>query len=469
VVEAFSVRLSTRYRTLLAVDVAGCLTTLVMLLPFVYFAYQSTALHATIETACGMIALLAGFLFFGRFRRTSSSDDLALTVALGFIACASLLFSATPWALFSDATLRFSAWTSLLGTVTGAGVLAYASLMPRMRLGRPRVTARRVLWTSLLAFALLALAVGFLQSRLSLGFGPTTSPQKGVQLVGAGSLIGMQFLGALFFMVAAVGFTRRAERTGDELMTWLAASAALASFARLNYGFFPSLYTQWVYVGDALRVASYLLMLGGAAREIARYQQSLAEAAVAEERRRIARDLHDGLAQELAYLATHGPLLGRRSDLPELEYVAAAAERALAESRRAIALLSSSSDEPLDLALVQTVEELVNRAGGRAEFDVETGVDVPPATREALLRIVREAVTNASRHGRAETVKVELHANGGVRLRVRDDGVGFEPASAEDASAGFGLATMRSRAEAIGGRLRIDSAPGVGTEVEVLL
>jgi signal transduction histidine kinase len=324
-----------------------------------------------------------------------------------------------------------------------------------------------VLWTSLLAFALLALAVGFLQSRLSLGFGPRTSPQKGVQLVGAGSLIGMQFLGALFFMVAAVGFTRRAERTGDELMTWLAASAALASFARLNYGFFPSLYTQWVYVGDALRVASYLLMLGGAAREIARYQQSLAEAAVAEERRRIARDLHDGLAQELAYLATHGPLLGRRSDLPELEYVAAAAERALAESRRAIALLSSSSDEPLDLALVQTVEELVNRAGGRAEFDVETGVDVPPATREALLRIVREAVANACAHANADVVRVQFTNGGPISLRVEDDGVGFDPVEVD--SKGFGLTTMQERAHAIGADFHVDSKLGRGTAIEVRL
>jgi signal transduction histidine kinase len=289
-----------------------------------------------------------------------------------------------------------------------------------------------------------------------------------VHLVGAGPLVGIELLGALFFMAAAVGFTRRAERTGDELLAWLAASAALASFARLNYAFFPSLYTQWVYLGDALRLASYVLMLGGAAREIARYHQSLADAAVAEERRRIAGNLHDGLAQELAYLATQGRALGRRADSTELKHIAAAAERALDESRRAIALLARSPDKPLDVALVQTVEELVGRAGGKAEFQVEPGVDVEPETREALLRIVREAVTNASRHARAETVKVELHGNGGLRLRISDDGVGFEP-DRVDASSGFGLETMRTRAEAIGGKLHIGPLPTGGTEVEVVL
>lgn len=462
-------RLSTRYRTLLAADAAGVLTSLVMVLPFVYFAYRSTALHATIETASGMIALLVAFLFYGRFRRTNSSDDLFLTVALGFIACASLVFTVMPWALFSEEWLRFSAWTSLLGTVSGAGLLAYAAIVPPKRVHPAADTARLVLKTGLLAFALLAALVGGMKDSLPLGFAPTTPPPDGVHLVGAGPLVGIELLGALLFMAAAIGFTRRAERTGDELLAWLAASAALASFARLNYAFFPSLYTQWVYVGDALRLASYVLMLGGAVREIARYHQSLADAAVTDERRRIARNLHDGLAQELAYLATQGRALGRRADSTELKHIAAAAERALDESRRAIALLAHSPDKPLDLALVQTVEELVGRAGGKAEFHVEPGVDVEPETREALLRIVREAVTNASRHGHAETVKVELHGNGGLRLRISDDGVGFEPDALDESSSGFGLETMRARAEAIGGRLRIGPLPTGGTEVEVVL
>src|SRR5918912_536379 len=131
-------RLSPRYRTLLATDIAGLVTTLVMVLPFVHFAYRSTALHATIETASGLIALLAAYLVFGRFRRTARSEDLALAVALGFVASANFVFSAMPWALFNVEPLRFSAWTSLLGTVVGSAVLAGAAFMRGGRLRRPR-------------------------------------------------------------------------------------------------------------------------------------------------------------------------------------------------------------------------------------------------------------------------------------------------------------------------------------------
>jgi len=462
-------RLSTRYRTVFAADLAGVLTTLVMVLPFVHFAYRSTALHATIETASGLVALLAAFLVFGRFRRTARSDDLALATALGFLASANFVFSAMPWALFSEDSMRFSAWTSLIGTVAGAGVLAFASVMPSRRLKRPRQTAKAVLIAALVVYAWAAVLIGLYETRLPLGFDPaTSSPPGGVHPVGSHALLVMQVVAAAFFMIAAIGFTRRGEHTGDELMTWLAASAALASFARVNYALFPSLYTQWVYVGDALRIGSYLLLLVGAAGEINRYQRSLSEAAAMDERRRIARELHDGLAQELAFVAAQGRSLARRPDAVEIKYLAAAAERALDESRRAIALLAHSPDDPLDEALVQTVEELVNRAGGRARFDVEQGIKVSPDTREALLRIVREAVTNASRHGRADMVTVELENSNGIRLRIADNGIGFDPAELSD-EPGFGLSTMRTRTDALGGDLRIAQLPEGGTEVEVVI
>ena len=463
-------RLRTPYLTLLAADVAGGLTMLVMVLPFLHFAYRSTALHATIETASGMIALLAAYLVFGRYLRTSRSDDLALSTALGFLVCANFIFSAMPWALFSTDSMRFSAWTSLIGTLIGAGVLALASLMPSRRLRAPRRAAAIVLGSSAAVYACTAVLIGAFETRLPLGFAPTSPPPPaGVpHLVGAHSLFATQLGAAALFMVAAIGFTRRGQRTGDDFMKWLAPSAALAAFARLNYSLFPSLYTQWVYVGDALRLGSFLLLLGGAMREIDRYQRNMADAAAADERRRIARELHDGLAQELAFLAAQGRALSRRPDSVEIKYVAAAAERALDESRRAIALLTHPPDEPLDLALVQTVEELVSRAGSRAQFDVEREIEVSGQTREALLRIVREAVTNAQRHGRAGLIIVELENTNGLRLRIADDGVGFDPIELED-EPGFGLGTMRARARAIGGELRIGRRPEGGTEVEVTI
>jgi two-component system NarL family sensor kinase len=92
---------------------------------------------------------------------------------------------------------------------------------------------------------------------------------------------------------------------------------------------------------------------------------------------------------------------------------------------------------------------------------------VPLHVREALVRIVREAVTNAARHGEASAVRIVLAGDGETVLRIRDDGKGF---SADDNTApvGFGLRSMRERAEALGGSLRVTSSE-TGTLVEVRL
>jgi hypothetical protein len=110
------------------------------------------------------------------------------------------------------------------------------------------------------------------------------------------------------------GFVNRAERTGEALLAWVAAALVLAALSRLNYFLFPSLYSEFVYTGDFFRIAFYLALLAGVSREIASYQRRLAETAIFQERRRLARDLHDGLAQELAYIAVQSRQLRNGSD-----------------------------------------------------------------------------------------------------------------------------------------------------------
>ena len=464
-----------RSLTIAVADVGGAVTVAVMFLPFLHFAYRSPPLHATFETAAAMSALLAAYLVLGRYRHSAHVESLLLFAALAILATSNFFFSAMPWALLSDGSMRFSTWTTLTGSLVGAGVLVAAAFAPRRRLAH-RARALTLTGVAIVAFFVwLAIVVAFLEARLPLGIDPQLSPPPAGPPwpVGAGSVLVAQFIGAILFAAASVGFTRRAGRTKDEFLTWLASSAALAAFARLNYSLFPSLYSEWVFVGDALRLSSYVLILVGAAREIGRYQKREAEAAVLEERRRIARDMHDGMAQELAFIATQGSALRRRHELlsqaPELEYVAAAAERALDESRRAIAALTHPVDEPFDVVLVQTVEEIAERVGARARLLVDPGIRVPPETREALLRIVREAVTNASRHGCANVVTVELANGAGIRLRIADDGRGFDPTRVAAAGRGFGLQTMRERAGAVGGELRIWSRPRAGTQIEVIL
>jgi signal transduction histidine kinase len=184
-----------------------------------------------------------------------------------------------------------------------------------------------------------------------------------------------------------------------------------------------------------------------------------ARAAVRAERLRIARDLHDGVAQELAFIA----LQARESD----QRLATAADRALAELRRAVYDLAENCEEPLGITLSRTAEELAGRSGARLVMQVDGDVQASPAERAAILRILREAVWNGVRHGGATAFEVELRGGAGLRLRVADNGTGFDPQVTR--RGGLGLASMKERARALGGEIGIRSLPGRGCELEVSL
>lgn len=195
--------------------------------------------------------------------------------------------------------------------------------------------------------------------------------------------------------------------------------------------------------------------------------QTLEQQATAEERRRIARELHDGLAHELAFIASKT----RRStegthDVLELRQLADAADRALDEARRAITVLSAARPQSLASAVAQTAEDLGARLDLAVHLDLKDDIEIPGDVTENLLRILREAMTNAAKHGASRQVTIRLERADGVRLVVEDDGCGFDLQGAS-LSKGFGLLSMRERAESIGGLLNLESAPAQGTRVEV--
>ncbi|HEV2062228.1 MAG TPA: sensor histidine kinase, partial [Solirubrobacteraceae bacterium] len=338
----------------------------------------------------------------------------------------------------------------------------------------PRAAARRAALLVLAALVLVITLVLPLGSSLPGAIDPSLSPDAASRprIVGTPGVLVVQALTMLLFAAAAYGFGRRAERTGDELSSWLAVAATLGSFARLNYLLFPSLYSEWVYTGDFLRLGFFVLLCAGAAREIMRTQRLQAEALMIEDRRRMAREIHDGLAQELAFIASQtqrlGPrTIGRREEQATLvRQLRDAAQRALDESRAAIEVLTLGRDEHVSDAVCRAAENVGERYGARVHVDVADGFDTSRAARDAMVRIVREAVTNAVRHGEARTVRVEMRGPHPVVLRVRDDGKGFDAAAATG-SGGFGLTSMRERARALGGELEISSAPGEGATVEV--
>jgi signal transduction histidine kinase len=466
--EDFGVTLRPAIVNVCAGAIAAALTVATAASPYLSFAYRSPSLHVALEVAAGIFSGLAAYLVYGRFRESGCLGDLLLVAALAVFSFTNVFFSALPAAL--GAGMAFPTWAPLAGRSLGTVLFAAAPFV-RVRLARPKDAAGALF--AALAGMLLVIAsiVAFSAGGLPAGIDPALSPDTPNRafLEGNAVIHVLQLANAVLFAIAAVGFTRRATAQADELLTWLAVGATVSAFARVNYFLFPSLYSEWVYTGDLFRLGFYLLLLVGALREINRYWQRAASAAVLEERRRIARDLHDGLAQELAFISMQSKWLAADGD-EALAQIATASDRAFDESRRAIAALTMPLDQPLATVLADVAEDVAGRVGLEVELDLTEEVDVSPATREALVRIVREAVTNAARHGHASVVRIELSNGPGIRLCVSDDGSGFDPERTFlTDSGGFGLTSMRERAHELGGTLNVKSSPGLGTEVEVAL
>ncbi len=188
------------------------------------------------------------------------------------------------------------------------------------------------------------------------------------------------------------------------------------------------------------------------------------------ERRRIARELHDVVLQDLA-----GALQGMQAaqiesgDLgPGLEQEIAALRRAVGSLRNAIYNLRLEKDQPFVRA-VESLVELNRQLTPEREIRLTVRDGFPPelpgSTDVELLRVLQEALVNARRHSDARCVDVVLCVgHGEVRVEVADNGLGFEPAPARR---GVGISGMRERATALGGRLEVESAPGEGTSVRV--
>jgi signal transduction histidine kinase len=450
-----------------AVAIAVLTTALAIARPELPFATRNQSLHAAVETAAACIALLATLLAFGRFQRGRYVRDLVLGAAFLLFGLTNLLFAVVPTVVAGYALDAYDTWAALAGRGAAAVLLCNAALMPARR-AHHRSASRWAMGAVLAYLGAVAGVVAVTADRLPEGVGLVgVDPLGFTAPVTYPAITTVQAVVFILYGLAVIGFARRAVRERDELSAWFAAATGLAAAARVHFVLYPSLYAQVVYSGDVLRLGFYLLVFIGSARELARYWQQLSEVAVIDERRRLARDLHDGVAQELAFIATQAGRRHRPLDEDErLRVIASAARRGLDESRRAIAALSEREDQTLDAAVAQSVEEVAARSGARASFDLPDQVEVGAWLREELVRVTREAVTNATRHGRSNIVHVRLTVNEELCLEIRDEGTGFDPDSIRG---GFGLVGMRERVDALGGRLRIRSAPGEGTEVQVVV
>ncbi len=193
------------------------------------------------------------------------------------------------------------------------------------------------------------------------------------------------------------------------------------------------------------------------------------EAAVSEERSLIARELHDSIAQSLAFLKIQVKLLReslRGRDEPgaarALDELDAGVRESLADVRELLVhFRTRTAGEDIAPALATTVSKFRHQTGREAELQIEgDGMPLPPDVQVQVLHIVQEALSNVRKHANAHKVQVRVRATPHWRFEVTDDGVGFDPAGDRSASSSVGLRIMQERAERIGARVSVRSAPG---------
>jgi len=213
-------------------------------------------------------------------------------------------------------------------------------------------------------------------------------------------------------------------------------------------------------------------------RQLREYADRVEELTLSQERQRMARELHDTLAQGLAGLilqleAADSHL--ENDNAPRAQAVVQQAMRGaratLHEARRAIQALRPSALEGGNLidALGREADQFATNTGLRVTFEVDGDpLNVSPDLAQDILRIVQESLTNVARHAQADHVHVRLAKdNAGLQVTVRDDGAGFDPDEGLERPGCFGMAGMYERAQRMGGELQIESTPGAGTAVKL--
>jgi signal transduction histidine kinase len=423
---------------------------------------RAPALRATIETAIVLCALSAAWLFSLDFQYTRHLDRLVLLVGLLCVAGVELGSGVLPATLGFDSG-KLSAVAACVGGVFTAATFALAGRVKRDEQLRPgRRLVAPVIGCAILALGLAELGALLLQGSFA-NAGPiarqasAAAPRPPVG-------VGLSLSAAALLIVAVVGFARKTQIGDRRVSPLLTMGFAVLAAAELQYVVTPRLSEYWVGSRGGLRLVGYALILASALRQEAASRREVVHIAALHERQQIARDLHDGLAQDLAFIAAHGERIASQvgDDYP----LAVAARRALATSRGAIIDLSASGEPTARAAMWSIADELGGRFGMRIALEVED-LELSPETRENVVRIAREAIVNAA-HGKARHVVVSLSRHDyHFTMRVRDDGCGIGSADHESRS-GFGLRSMRERAAKLDGSLVARQTADGGTELEVV-
>jgi signal transduction histidine kinase len=418
--------------------------------------------RAAIETVIAIEALVSAILVLARYLRTRRRRDLVLFTALTAVAVTDFMFSGLA-SVSGAPSLAFSGGVRQGSEALVTLAFAAAAFAPGTTVAGSK---RRALGLALAA-AGGVIALGLLIELMT--GAPVASPRSPETGLAAAAthpvMLGEAMLSSAVLVISGIGFF---SRPGTSNCLLAVASFVLAA-ARLQYLSLPIVAMDWLTAREGLRLIAFALLLTAAVCEAATLRRRALNEALIAERERIARDLHDGLAQDLAYIALQSQRLALNlgSDHP----LPVAARRALAASRGVIVDLSASDAASAGDALRTVAAELqtrhdvkinVSEPDGRGDDGLDAG------RREELVRIAREAILNAIRHGDARRIDVALGRHGsGPLLRVCDDGTGVADAAVQHGN-GFGVRMMRARASSFGGRLAIRRRSAGGTELEVV-
>jgi signal transduction histidine kinase len=416
-------------------------------------AYELHDARLAFDTAVAVVATFVCVLTSVRFLVEGRTLDLLLAAGFWSIALGTAAFGLVP--VFGGGTLSPGAAWQLVGArLLGAGLIAIAPYVD----GRMAARRRSLVSVGVGVAVLLGVAAGVMRV-------PAPSPFDADSLEGSYVRMAALLLTTLW-LIALVGFALRYRRYGRDLDSWMCLAATLAVFADLHLVLTPVVSSDLVLQGDFLRVIAYGVLLVGVWRAISEAEFGRA---VADERARVAREIHDGLAQYLFAISTQVNMLETGAPLDEvLPRLKRAATSAQQEARFAVLALSSAGGSArFDSALRRYVEVLTADGALDVELDVDPQVRLAPDEQIEVFRIVQEGLGNARRHAGASHVEVSITQRAGRRaVTISDNGVGFDETAVVD---GQGVANMRTRALAIDGALTLRSDPGRGTDIEVVL
>jgi signal transduction histidine kinase len=468
-----------------------------VLVPGFHLRFTSLASELVVDTVGVAVTVVVAMLSWARFREDRQPIALFqsaafLVLAIGNAARLLLLIAGlhivvgrglqdpgqAPLSIFIAAHLAAAGLLVLGGSVSPAATW----------FGRGIV----VVGGSAVAMAIVAIALGVGSDRLPpfviverAGPGLAGLERSMASLTPLG--VALEFMAGGMFLLGAFLSLRLRNNDGSNANVYRALGLVFAAFSQ-TFGAGETIGV--ITGGDVLRIAfgvtvlvsvqaqtrAALFRLRGANDTLTRLSRVQVDRGALEERARLTRAHHDGLAQELwvAKLKT-----GRLAALPELGHEARAlsaeiehaVDAGLADAQQAVAALrlSGSATGTLSELLARTVTEFGDRFGLRVEFEWDAGVaQLPPRVQAEALRVVQEALTNVRRHADATVARVHARIDhGDLVLVVADNGKGFDLDTV--GTSAYGLASMRERAALIGGQLRIDSRPRDGTRLSLVV